>query len=1347
MVSELPSDGFSEMLSVMGDEELRGLAAVLESGPVLRAMHYAARRALSERDLASTTQAVGHLSIRGAPGGGTDATTSPDGDLRELLDNMEDEELRQFVVALEDELSSQAMASAVRRGVFERDLETRIQWTEDVWFACLLGTMEASGRVWSFLVDPHIAGSLPFIVAFEKDLADDDECHEVYYLLLQREASLVTIISCPDERDKQEGSVQQFLGNWFDEIVTLDNAFDTESYEYAVSYHERQIADLDDGWRRFTLQCSLRNIKWHMYQRVKTEASLGAAIEAAEKVVPAASQGPNIARKPDALFMLGRRLAWRWAMQPSPEEKDLSYAIRCLEKAADGLASPYRQRHCLGYLSALLYCRYKLIGTPGDLRDAVASAERSRDLIPNGSDGSKHDETLANQMFCLSHSIVEAHETKRYGEASLQEAQATMQHNMDVIKEALELAPPSSDCRRYIAVEYVNSFIRMFRLTGSLDLLNRAVEFQSRFERPESKVPAFNNAYWGALASLLYERHLHTGAAKDIFDATAAARKALAALDGNNLDIDLRLESMSRLTSVLYEQSTVDRMLPDAENKAKQRQDINEAMRLLLESIKMSPANSQQASDYAHCLSIILNRRSRLCPGPEQEVKCLYQAAALAEYAVASTSEGDTNHIMYRHNLADIQSILATNPPDGAAAISELRATAHGTSDADHEKASRLNNLGRHLMIRFRLLGAGADLDGAIDAFESCTRHTSTTGSLELVTIALRAAKLLVKHKADFRRADGLLRGAVAQLRRVSPRSLHQADQQQVVRRFAGLATLAAATALEVGAEPSDALALLEEGRCIILGLLFEVRSDVAALRANPQYAADADEFERLRDALDTRGPGDARAGLASAPASLSAGGDMSMRSFAELPRREQLAKEFDALVEKIQGFEGFEDFMRTPHVTGLQRAAAGGPIVVLNVSKPRCDALIVHHDRGVELVPLPGLKHEDIKTWSGAIKSKPRISEPKMFEMLAWLWDELALPVLTRLEEVERSRAALAEKEGKGKGKEIEELPRVWWIPTGDLCLLPIHAAGRYGPGAAPSDTLLERILSSYSPSIKTLLFVQRNRLRGSTQAPEENQAPTNSQLKALVVAMEETEGLGTLAAARVEAKAVCKELNSLCPARPTITANEPPSTEAATMLMEPEKAAVVGLLRDAGVLHFAGHGQSDPYDPLKSALLLRDWQEAPFTVADVIDEFRRHERPRFLAYLSACLTGSSHAKKLSDEGLHLMSAFQLAGFQHVVGSLWEVPDGHCIGVARSVYASLARGGLGSDRAVVRGLRDGVWGVRNSSRPRDGVVSDGAGAAAGSRDGHSISDRAARSKLWRGGDPRVWAAYIHMGP
>lgn len=41
-------------------------------------------------------------------------------------------------------------------------------------------------------------------------------------------------------------------------------------------------------------------------------------------------------------------------------------------------------------------------------------------------------------------------------------------------------------------------------------------------------------------------------------------------------------------------------------------------------------------------------------------------------------------------------------------------------------------------------------------------------------------------------------------------------------------------------------------------------------------------------------------------------------------------------------------------------------------------------------------------------------------------------------------------------------------------------------------------------------------------------------------------------------------------------------------------------------------------------------------------------------------------------DEGLHLVNAFQLAGFQHVIGTLWDVDDELCGEVARIVYEAV---------------------------------------------------------------------------
>ena len=86
--------------------------------------------------------------------------------------------------------------------------------------------------------------------------------------------------------------------------------------------------------------------------------------------------------------------------------------------------------------------------------------------------------------------------------------------------------------------------------------------------------------------------------------------------------------------------------------------------------------------------------------------------------------------------------------------------------------------------------------------------------------------------------------------------------------------------------------------------------------------------------------------------------------------------------------------------------------------------------------------------------------------------------------------------------------------------------------------------------------------------------------------------------------------------------------------------------------ISHLAGHGETDDRDPAQSRLLLGDWKKKALTVGDLCD-MSIHERAPFLDSLSACSTSASKVAKLVDEGIHLASALQLAGFQHVVGTL----------------------------------------------------------------------------------------------
>lgn len=59
-------------------------------------------------------------------------------------------------------------------------------------------------------------------------------------------------------------------------------------------------------------------------------------------------------------------------------------------------------------------------------------------------------------------------------------------------------------------------------------------------------------------------------------------------------------------------------------------------------------------------------------------------------------------------------------------------------------------------------------------------------------------------------------------------------------------------------------------------------------------------------------------------------------------------------------------------------------------------------------------------------------------------------------------------------------------------------------------------------------------------------------------------------------------------------------------------------------------------------------------------------------IAYLSACSTAEIRAIRLVDEVIHLASGFQVAGFSHVIASMWQTDDDACEKMARGFYKQL---------------------------------------------------------------------------
>jgi hypothetical protein len=82
-----------------------------------------------------------------------------------------------------------------------------------------------------------------------------------------------------------------------------------------------------------------------------------------------------------------------------------------------------------------------------------------------------------------------------------------------------------------------------------------------------------------------------------------------------------------------------------------------------------------------------------------------------------------------------------------------------------------------------------------------------------------------------------------------------------------------------------------------------------------------------------------------------------------------------------------------------------------------------------------------------------------------------------------------------------IDVWPHVWWILTGPLSWFPIHAAGKHTEGRFEST--LDRVMSSYSSSLKTLINGRSSLLQNSARPALKH---------ALLVAMQHTIGAHSL-------------------------------------------------------------------------------------------------------------------------------------------------------------------------------------------------------------------------------------------
>ncbi|MGW6456015.1 CHAT domain-containing protein, partial [Streptomyces sp. NPDC055078] len=436
---------------------------------------------------------------------------------------------------------------------------------------------------------------------------------------------------------------------------------------------------------------------------------------------------------------------------------------------------------------------------------------------------------------------------------------------------------------------------------------------------------------------------------------------------------------------------------------------------------------------------------------------------------------------------------------------------------------------------------------------------------------------------------------------------------------------------------PERALTLLEHARGLLLREGLGGRDGLDGLRrADP---AAADEFVLLRAELN---------------ASDQTSVDLYHQSHGSVPaaaprsgrarRHRQLAERWETLLGRIRALPGLEGFLLPPAIESLRRSPAGGPVVLINPGPSRCDALILTRDASPRALRL-NCDYAELRERARAFQRLPsaapppsggpsRPDEAQLLDHLAWLWDRIGRPVLAELGLLSPAP------------RPARDAPRIWWCPIGVAAFLPLHAAGRYGD-ADPGDAVMDHVVSSYTSTVRALLPKGGGTGTGAASPPAARRA------EVLLVEVGEAPGTRALPGVRFEGERLTELVPGLTPLAGTRATRE----------------AVLAALPRHDIAHFACHAVTDPRSPSLNRLLLHDHASAPLTAIELSALDVQHGG---LAYLSACETARSN-ERLADEAVHIATAFQLAGYRHVVGTLWPVADSAAGRIADDFYTGLA--------------------------------------------------------------------------
>jgi hypothetical protein len=921
-------------------------------------------------------------------------------------------------------------------------------------------------------------------------------------------------------------------------------------------------------------------------------------------------------------------------------------------------------------LGAALTVRFEHTGDLADIDAAISAGQMSMSAV--GTTDTDHSDTLSTLGVALRVRF------ERTGD--LADLNAAIAIGQRAVAATDHSSPEQAMCQANLGT----SLLTRFERTGDLADLNAAIAIGQAAIAATSPGHLHYATYQANLGVALRVRFERVGDQADLNAAIAAAQAAVAATSPGH---PFRAGMLSTLGSALLSRFERVGHLADIDAAV-------DAHRAAVAAT--SPGHTQHAGILSNLGAALRARFGRT--GDQADID-----AAITTGKAAADATG-TDHPQYAMNQMNLASALRArfehtgDQADIDAAITTGKAAVAATSPDHPDRTMRQANLSGALQVRFERTGDLADIDAAIAAQRQAIDVVGAPAGIRM--LAAQGAAWAVVKRGQAQAADSadqehglaviaaalgaalpLYRQAIELLPEVVLRGLGRADLQRLIRDHGTLGTDAAACAIATG-QPELAIQVLEQARSVLWGQMLDQRTDLTDLRtAWSDYAAELEACIAILNQPDAN-RGASHAEAATAAASSDQG-------------RVAAGQHFNHLVQRIRAlpatpaFPYPDQFLRLSPLADLLPPPDTGPVVVVNISRWRCDALIVT-STGIELVPL-AITDDDVRDhtsqylaaqsqYDAATLDMRLIYQTSMekvtTDLLGWLWDAVTEPVLNRI--------------GTAAHGDSGQL-RVWWCPTGPLTLLPVHAAGHHLK--RDGRTVIDQVISSYIPTLRALAAA---RGKPASRHPRDMLAVTIADTPS---PEDSSLGFDHLPGATAERRLMI----SIFGHRHDVLLTDLPEHSAS-------RIAITTALATHRWAHIACHGTQNLIDPASAGLVPYDWQTAGLVgLGDLTGP--AHTGGDF-AFLSACQTATGGVTNL-DEAVNLTAAMQYVGWRHVIGTLWTINDSTAADIARLVYDELVTDSvLDADRSAIA-LH------------------------------HAVKHQRDQNPL----KPSLWARYIHTGP